>query len=335
MTIQVKKINSLGSTNKMSLVFGPVPSRRLGRSLGINNIPPKECTYACVYCQLGNTIKLEVERRNFYSTEDLIAAVEKQLESLDHKSNKIDYLTFVPDGEPTLDLLFSKNIKALKKFGIKIAVITNSSLLEDKEVRNGLLEADWVSVKVDTVNEDTWHKIDRPHGKLKLTSILDGVQKFSKEYKNYFVTETMLVKGLNDSIEELKAASEFISKLNPDMAYIAIPTRPPAEEYVTAPDAERINEAYQIFNSNSIQTELLTGYEGNEFSATGNIAEDILNITAVHPMRKDAVDKLVQRDSGNWKDIEYLVDSGKLIKSEFEGKTFYLRNLKEWRKNRT
>ena len=318
----------------MSLVFGPVPSRRLGRSLGINNIPPKECTYACVYCQLGNTIKLEVERRKFYSTEELVTAVEKQLESLDNKSNKIDYLTIVPDGEPTLDLLLFENIKALKKFGIKIAVITNSSLLGNSEVRKGLLEADWVSVKIDTVNENTWHKIDRPHGKLKLTSILEGVKLFSEEYKNYLVTETMLVKGFNDSIDELKSTSKFISGLNPDVAYIAIPTRPPAEEFVVSPDEERINNAYQIFNSVGINAELITGYEGNEFSATGNLAEDILNITAVHPMRKDAVDELIQRNSGNWKDIEYLVDSGKLIKSEFEGNIFYLRNLKEWRKNR-
>ena len=317
----------------MSLVFGPVPSRRLGRSLGINNIPPKECTYACVYCQLGNTIKLEVERRKFYSKEDLVAAVEKQLGSLEYKSNKIDYLTIVPDGEPTLNLLLSENIKALKKFGIKIAVITNSSLLGDTEVRNGLLEADWVSVKVDTVNKDTWHKIDRPHGKLKLTSILEGVQLFSKEYKNYFVTETMLVKNFNDSLDELRSISKFIGRLNPDVSYIAVPTRPPAENFVVSPNEERINDAYQIFNSVGINTELITGYEGNEFSATGNLAEDILNITAVHPMRKDAVDELVQRDNGSWGDVEYLVNSGKLIRSEFEGKTFYLRNLKEWRKN--
>ncbi len=316
----------------MSLVFGPVPSRRLGRSLGINNIPPKECTYACIYCQLGNTIKLEVERRKFYSTEDLVAAVEKQLGNLDHRSKKIDYLTIVPDGEPTLDLLLSENIKTLKKFGIKIAVITNSSLLGDKEVRDGLLEADWVSVKVDTVNEEIWHKIDRPHGKLKLTSILEGVQLFSEEYKNYLVTETMLVKGFNDSIDELKSTSKFISRLNPDAAYIAVPTRPPAEEFVISPDEERINDAYQIFNSEGIYTELITGYEGNEFSATGNLAEDILNITAVHPMRKDAVEELVKKDYGKWKDVKYLVDSGKLIKSEFEGNIFYLRNLKEWRK---
>ena len=318
----------------MSLVFGPVPSRRLGRSLGINNIPPKECTYACVYCQLGNTIKLEIERKKFYSTDDIVAAVEKQLENLDNKSNKIDYLTFVPDGEPTLDLLLTENITALKKFNIKIAVITNSSLMGNEKVRNGLLLADWVSVKVDTINEETWHKIDRPHGRLNFFEMLKGIKLFSEQREKYFVTETMLVKGLNDSVDELNSTSEFINGLNPDIAYIAIPTRPPAEQFVVSPDEERINDAFQIFNSTGINVELITGYEGNEFSATGNLAEDVLNITAVHPMRKDAVDELIQRNNGAWKDIEYLVDSGKLIKSEFEGKIFYLRNLKEWRKNR-
>lgn len=318
----------------MSLVFGPVPSRRLGRSLGINNIPPKECTYACVYCQLGNTIKLEVERRKCYPTEDIMTAVEKQLESLDYKLGKIDYITLVPDGEPTLDLLLSENIKALKKFGIKIAVITNSSLLGDEEVRNGLLEADWVSVKVDTVNNDTWHKIDRPHGKLKLSSILEGIQLFAEKYNNYLVTETMLVKGFNDSIDEFKSISNFISLLNANVAYIAVPTRPPAEVFIASPDEERINDAYQIFNSVGINTELIIGYEGNEFSATGNLAEDILNITAVHPMRKDAVDELVRKNRENWTVVEYLVDSGNLIKSEFEGNIFYLRNLKKWRKQK-
>lgn len=318
----------------MSLVFGPVPSRRLGRSLGINNIPPKECTYACVYCQLGNTIKLEIERRKFYSPEDLTAAVEKQLRNLDINPEQIDYLTFVPDGEPTLDLLLYENIKALKKFGIKIAVITNSSLLGSNDVREALLLADWVSVKIDTVNEKTWHIIDRPHGKLNFTEILEGIKIFAEKRENIFVTETMLVKNFNDSIDELRATSKFISELNPDAAYIAIPTRPPAESFVVSPDEERINEAYQIFNSVGINTELITGYEGNEFSSTGNLAEDVLNITAVHPMRKDAVDELIQKNGGNWKDVEYLVGSGKLIRSEFEGKTFYLRNLKEWRKNR-
>jgi hypothetical protein len=90
--------------------------------------------------------------------------------------------------------------------------------------------------------------------------------------------------------------------------------------------------AYQIFTATGLSAELNSGYEGNEFSSTGNLGEDILNITAVHPMRKDAVEDLILKSSGSWDDIDYLVISGKLIKSKFNGNTFYLRNLKEWRK---
>jgi len=316
----------------MELVFGPVPSRRLGRSLGINNIPPKECSYACVYCQLGNTIKLNVERREFYSTEQIVGEVEELVSKVDSTSNKINYLTIVPDGEPTLDLNLGRTIAALKKFDIKIAVITNSSLLDDENVRADLLGADWVSVKVDAISEAVWHKIDRPHGKLNLHSILEGVKLFSKEYKNFFAVETMLVKGINDSDEELKAISKFAKELEPDKVYLSIPTRPPAEKRVEAPDEEQLNMAYQIFTTDGLNAELNSGYEGNEFSSTGNLGEDILNITAVHPMRKDAVEDLISKSSGSWDKIDYLVSSGKLIKSEFNGNTFYLRNLKEWRK---
>jgi len=318
----------------MGMVFGPVPSRRLGRSLGINNIPPKECSYACVYCQLGNTIKLKVEREEFYSTDQIVEETLELINKVDSDANKINYLTIVPDGEPTLDLNLGKTIRALKQFNIKIAVITNSSLLDDKKVRADLLEADWVSVKVDTVNENTWHKIDRPHGKLNFTSIQNGIKLFSTEYSNYFAVETMLVKGVNDSDEELKAISEFVQTLNPEKVYLSIPTRPPAEKSVEIPDKERLNKAYQIFTSKGLNAELNTGYEGNEFSSTGNLGEDILNITAVHPMRKDAVEELINKDNGSWTDIDYLVTSGKLIKMEFDHNIFYLRNLKKWRKQR-
>ena len=316
----------------MGVVFGPVPSRRLGRSLGINNIPPKECSYACVYCQLGNTIKLKVAREEFYSTEQIVEETQELIKKVDTEKNTINYLTIVPDGEPTLDSNLGKTIKALKQFNIKIAVITNSSLLDDKKVRNDLLEADWVSVKIDAISEDVWHKIDRPHGSLNFSTILNGVKLFTKEYSNFLAVETMLVKGINDSDDELRKISKFAKILNPDKVYISIPTRPPAEVSVEAPNEERLNMAYQIFTADGLSVELNTGYEGNEFSSTGNIGEDVLNITAVHPMRKDAVEDLIIKSSGSWEDIKYLVESGKLLMSEFEGNIFYMRNLKEWRK---
>ena len=128
----------------VSNVFGPVPSRRLGRSLGINNIPPKICSYSCVYCQLGRSLKMTSQRRAFYAPEALFAEVEQKLAALQRSHELVDYLTIVPDGEPTLDLNLGKLIKLLKTLGIRIAVITNASLLDDPGVREDLEQADWV-----------------------------------------------------------------------------------------------------------------------------------------------------------------------------------------------
>ena len=132
------------------LAFGPVPSRRLGRSLGVNNIPPKTCSYSCVYCQLGPTDGRNTGRIALYPVEDIVNAVRTSVRNVRAAGGKIDYITFVPDGEPTLDINLGIEIGNLRDLGIKIAVITNASLLWRKDVRDDLSRADWVSVKVDT-----------------------------------------------------------------------------------------------------------------------------------------------------------------------------------------
>ncbi len=318
----------------MSMIFGPVPSRRLGRSLGINNIPPKECSYTCVYCQLGNTIKLKTQRQKFYTPEKLVEEVSKHLERLNNSENQIDYITFVPDGEPTLDANLGESIISLRQFGIKIAVITNSSLIDDASVRDELKLADWVSLKIDTVNEETWHKIDRPHRKLNFNSILEGIKKFSLEFENFLATETMLIKNINDNDEELKYLSEFISVIKSNKSYISIPTRPPAENYALPPSVETINKAYQIFQLKKINSELIIGYEGNEFSSTGNFHDDILNITSVHPMKHEAVLELLKKDNSKLSELDQLIESGDLKKIVYNNTTFYLRNLRKFRREK-
>jgi len=165
------------------IAFGPVPSRRLGRSMGINNIPPKVCTYSCVYCQLGRTTKMPVERRAFYEPEEILRDVQKKVERAKEAGERIDYLTFVPDGEPTLDVNLGNEVELLRSLGIKIAIITNSSLIWREDVREDLMKADWVSVKMDSVREETWREINRPHGALRLSSILDGALKFAKAHQ--------------------------------------------------------------------------------------------------------------------------------------------------------
>jgi wyosine [tRNA(Phe)-imidazoG37] synthetase (radical SAM superfamily) len=130
------------------IAFGPVPSRRLGRSLGINNIPAKVCTYSCVYRQVGRTDTLQVERCPFYEPDEIFKIVREQVMKANKKSESIDYLTFVSNGEPTLDVNLSGEIDQLKSMGIKIAIITNASLVFREDVRADLMKADWVSLKM-------------------------------------------------------------------------------------------------------------------------------------------------------------------------------------------
>lgn len=310
-----------------SIIFGPVPSRRLGRSVGINNIPPKICSYSCIYCQLGRTINMQSERQVFYQPEKILTVVKEKLEETKRIGEKIDYLTFVADGEPTLDINLEQEINLLKPLGIPIAVITNTSLIWQKDVRNALMRSDLVSLKIDTVEEKAWRKLDRPHRLLKLSSILDGALEFIKIFKGKLITETMLSANVNDTDVSLRATADFLSLLRPVTAYLSIPTRPPAEKWVQSPDEHVINRAYQIFEGKVKYVEYLTGYEGNAFALTGNIKKDILSITAVHPMRNDSVDKFLKRAGANWEIVHQMVEKGLLIETAYGKNKFYVRRF--------
>jgi wyosine [tRNA(Phe)-imidazoG37] synthetase (radical SAM superfamily) len=307
------------------ITFGPVPSRRLGRSLGINNIPPKACSYSCVYCQVGPTREREIEPRPFYAPEEIRRAVEARVEEARNAGEEIDYLTFVPDGEPTLDSRLGETIELLRPLEIKIAVISNGSLIWRREVRGILKKADWVSLKVDSVDETIWRRVNRPHVDLKLDAILAGMLEFEREYKGVLTTETMLLDGVNVDDDVASAVAEFLHKLRPEKAYLSIPIRPPAERGIHAPDEQRLNRIYQIFSRRVAEVEYLTGYEGNAFASTGDPAEDLLSITAVHPMREEAVRELLVKAGSAWDIVQGLIDAGKLRESEYAGRKFYVR----------
>ena len=310
------------------MVFGPIPSRRLGRSLGVNNIPPKICSYSCVYCQIGLTDSMSVSRKEFYSPDEIFKEASSKVKTLQNSGEKIDYISFVPDGEPTLDINLGKEIDLLKPLGIKIAVITNSSLLWDEDVRKDLMIADWVSIKIDTIDKKIWRKIDRPNGKLDFQKILSGIKTFASSFKGVMVTETMLVKGVNDNVESIKSTVEFIKQLNPDKAYILVPTRPPAEKFVEPPSEENLNEAYQIFNASINNVELLAYSEGTDFSYSSDAEKELLSILAVHPMRKDAVEKFLNKSRSNWNLIENLIVNNVLKEVKYSDNTFFVKNIK-------
>ena len=309
------------------ITFGPVPSRRLGRSLGINNIPPKICTYSCIYCQLGKTSNMKIQPQVFYPPSKIFKEVQKKVEKSREKGELIDYLTFVPDGEPTLDINLGQEIKLIKSLGIKIAVITNSSLIDTKIVQENLTKADLISFKIDSVEEEIWRKVDRPNRNLSLKDILNSMLKFKEIFKGKIITETMLVKDINDNNQHIRKVADFLGQLKPSRAYLSIPIRPPAENRVQSPSEEVINQDYHIFKEKVDRVECLIGYEGNAFAFTGEVEEDILSITSVHPMREDAMKDFLRRANSDWLLIERLIKQGKLVESEYEGHKFYIRKL--------
>lgn len=311
------------------LTFGPVPSRRLGRSLGINNIPPKTCSLSCTYCQVGKTNKMQITRQPFYAPETIIDDVRQKVQSATEQNKPIDFLAFVPDGEPTLDINLGKTIDLLSPLGKKIAVITNATLLWQDSVREDLCKADWVSLKVDAVSEHIWRRIDRPHRELELPLILETMLQFSKEFKGTLVSETMLLRGVNDSPDAIKEIAAFLEKLNPSKSYLSIPIRPPAEKIAHPPNEEALNSAYNLIQDKVQNVECLFGYEGNEFSSTGNVEEDLLNIIAVHPMREEAVQDFLTNTGTDWSLINKLIDQDLLFATDYEGKRFYLRRLQK------
>ena len=311
------------------LTFGPIPSRRLGRSLGINNIPPKICTYSCVYCQIGKTSNMKIQPQIFYSPSQIFNEVQKKVEKSREKGEPIDYLTFVPDGEPTLDINLSQEIKLIKSLGIKIAVITNASLIDQEQVRENLKEADLVSLKVDSVEEEIWRKVNHPHRSLCLKFILNGILEFSRIFKGKIITETMLIKDVNDDSQHIKKVANFLAQLKPSKSYLSLPIRPPADSRVQSPSEEVVNRSYNLFKEKIKQVECLIGYEGNAFAFTGEVEEDILSITSVHPMREEALKDFLKRAKSDWSTILKMINKGQLVETEYEGNKFYIRKFKK------
>jgi wyosine [tRNA(Phe)-imidazoG37] synthetase (radical SAM superfamily) len=309
------------------IAFGPVPSRRLGQSLGINHIPPKNCTYNCVYCQVGPTPEESIQRHKFYAPETVVQDVERKVEEVRSAGGRIDYLTFVPDGEPALDLHLGELITQLRHLSIPIAVISNASLIWRHDVRKELLLADLVSLKIDSVADEVWQKINRPQPSLFLDSILEGALKFAREYHGHLITETMLVKGVNDHPHHLRDTAEYLHKLNPETAYICVPTRPPSESWAQPPGEQALAEAYYLFSEQVKKAELLIGFPEEEFLGTGDILQSILDTTSVHPMRESEVLALLARNGLEARKLDELVAEEKLVRVSHAGQVFYVRKL--------
>jgi wyosine [tRNA(Phe)-imidazoG37] synthetase (radical SAM superfamily) len=281
---------------------------------------------------VGKTTNMSCERRIFHRPEKIVAEVKKKIQRANLRNETINYLTFAPDGEPTLDINLGREISLLKQIEIRVAVLTNASLIWRRDVREDLRKADMVSLKVDAVSDNIWRRVNRPCKDLSFDLILEGIATVAREFKGTIISETMLVDSV-DYGNEFEKIADFLKSLKRlNRAYIAVPTRPPTENWGRSPKEETLNRAFQVFSEKLgvDRVEYLIGYEGDAFAFTGNVEEDLLSITAVHPMRKEAVEKLLKKANADWHIIHKLLQEGKLGEVEYEGNTYYTRKLPTW-----
>jgi wyosine [tRNA(Phe)-imidazoG37] synthetase (radical SAM superfamily) len=265
----------------MSLVFGPIPSRRLGWSLGINNLPTKICSYSCIYCQLGPTDYISLKRRAFFTPDKVYNEIAKKINQLQKADKPIDYITFVPNGEATIDINLGSTIEKIREFGIKVAVVTNSSLMWVKTVQEDLMKADWVSIKIDSAFENIWEKINRPHNFLKFKRIIQGLEEFAWSFKGILAVETMFVKNINDNLDSMIRTAELIKYINPEKTYLLVPTKSSVERWVKIPDKIQLNEALQVFSNLNINAELFIRTKTIHLPLTSGIKKELLDFSSV------------------------------------------------------
>jgi wyosine [tRNA(Phe)-imidazoG37] synthetase (radical SAM superfamily) len=265
----------------MKTVFGPVPSRRLGQSLGIDPVPFKTCNWNCVYCQLGRTSPFTLQRREYVPRTEILEQVQEALAV--HQPGEIDWITFVGSGETCLHSELGWLINAVKQEAeIPVAVITNGSLLYLPEVRHELQAADAILPSLDAASERLYRKINRPHHSLKVEMLIDGLKAFRAEYQGQLWVEVMLIKGLNDGTPDLQALAAVLDEIGADEIHILLPTRPPAEPWVEPPDEVTLHHAQLILGKHS---RLVTETSGTfDLSSERSAVEALLSILTRHPM---------------------------------------------------
>jgi len=264
---------------EMQYIFGPVPSRRLGISLGVSPIPKKTCNYSCVYCQLGRTDHMTNKREMFFPLEDIMAEFETVL-----KDNiPFDVVTIVGEGEPTLYAGLGALIREIGARTDKpVAVITNGALLYDRQVQEELSAADIVMPTLDGYDEASFKRINRPHGSLQFSRVIDGLEDFSQRYRGQLWLEIMLMKGINDDEASLNQYAQMLKRIRYDKLYLNTPVRPPAEPEIEIVAPETMRLAGEHLGGISIDLLESAGFHSeieDDYTA-------ILSIIKRHPMNQ-------------------------------------------------
>jgi wyosine [tRNA(Phe)-imidazoG37] synthetase (radical SAM superfamily) len=276
----------------MNYIYGPIPSRRLGQSLGIDPIPLKTCNWNCVYCQLGRTQPLLHERKEYIPAETILAELRQALAT--HSPGAIDWVTFAGSGEPTLHSRIGWLIRQAQALtDLPVAVITNGSLLYLPEVRDELAAADAVLPTLCAGTAALYRQIHGPHPASTFARLLDGLIAFRAMYAGKLWPEVMLIRDLNDTEEALRAIAAALRQIRPDAVHINLPIRPPAEAWVQPPNAEGLMRALAILGDIA---EVVHPVEGSiELRGYDNVVDAIIGVITRHPLRQEEVERALAR----------------------------------------
>jgi wyosine [tRNA(Phe)-imidazoG37] synthetase (radical SAM superfamily) len=281
MVVEAEKNLAPDDAPSRAYVFGPVRSRRLGMSLGIDPIPLKTCNWNCVYCQLGRTVPLQHARAEYGSTDKILLEVDRALSA--QEAGRVDWVTFVGSGEPLLHANIGKLVRGVQELtDLPVAVITNGALLSDPEVRGELVSADAVLPTLDAGTPELYRRINRPHPSVPFQDHVNGLKAFRRQYRGRFLLEVMLVKGMNDSEEALRSIGELAKEIGPDEVHISLPERPPAERWVEAASEEGVMRASAILGD--VAWVLHPGEGVLVLDESANALETILAIIGRHPL---------------------------------------------------
>ena len=300
-------------------VYGPVPSRRLGYSLGVDLLPFKTCSLDCIYCQLGSAGRTTCERGTFYDKEIIL----EQIRSVVASGRQIDTITFSGSGEPTLSALLGELIRDIKSFtDIPVTVLTNSTLLTRPDVRAELLAADRIVPSLDAVTQDVFERVNRPHPSLRIEEIIEGLKAFRSEFKGDIWLEIMLVMGVNDGLNHIRRLKDVIAEFQPDRVQLNTVVRPPAEAGAQPLSRKALEDIQNIIGGTC---EIVADFVRPSIpGSSSRLQAEILAVVGRRPVTlEDMRVSLESHRDELLKHLNKLEEEGKIRRTRHKNKVYY------------
>jgi wyosine [tRNA(Phe)-imidazoG37] synthetase (radical SAM superfamily) len=259
-------------------LYGPVPSRRLGRSLGVDIVPFKVCTLDCIYCQLGNTTESTIERRDFGPIEPILA----EFKEITAEGLKSDFITIAGSGEPTLNIRLGELIDGMKKLtDIPVAILTNGTLLYKEDVRSDCVKCDVLMPSLDAGDEETFQRVNRPHKDISIKNLISGLCACRDEFAGRIWLEVFLVEGVNTESEQIAEIRNVIERIRPDKIQLNTAVRPTSETHLKRLDVDELQAIADVVGPKcEVVTDFSLSHHGRPFE---NKAEDVLSILKRRP----------------------------------------------------